>query len=438
MNHSSSWRDVVVSGFALFAIFFGAGNLIFPPMLGNITGDAWTAGVLGFLSTDPVLPILAVIATALVGGRAHDLGKRVSPKFAIILASLCILLIGPILSVPRTAATTFEFAIKPYISDAIATPAMVATSVIFFAITLLFSLREFRVIDIVGIFLTPALLITMALLVVKAVITPIGPIVDTGVSHPYHLGFIEGYQTMDALGGALLCGAVLTDLTRKGYTDRASQRSMLIKVGLVAGLLLGLVYTGLTYLGATTSASPQEDRVLLLLNSVQTLFGQTGGVLLGTAVGLACLTTAVGLTSTCGNFFSTVSQGKISYRLVVWLAAIFSTLMSLLSVSGIIALAVPILSTIYPVVAVLVIITLIDAKIPYDIMYTGPALVAGVIGFIEAMYGSFGFFSGVHDLLMQIPLAQAGFPWVFPALLAFLLAGLLGHAIQARDSRTHY
>lgn len=435
MNKQGQMRDIIVSGFALFAIFFGAGNLIFPPMLGNITGDAWGIGVLGFLSTDPVLPILAVIATALVGGRAHDLGKRISKTFAIGLAATCILLIGPVLSVPRTAATTFEFAIKPYIGDAIATPAMVATSIIFFAITLYFSLRESRVIDVVGIFLTPALLIAMVLLVAKAIMTPIGPIVSTGIANPYHLGFVEGYQTMDALGGALLCGIVLTDLTHKGYRDRKSQKSMLIRVGLVAGLLLAFVYGGLTYLGATTSSVPSEDRVLLLLTSVQTLFGGSGGILLGIAVALACLTTSIGLISTCGNFFFTASNGRIAYKPVVWAAVVFSTFMSLLSVSGIIALAVPILSTIYPIVAVLVLMTLFDAYIPYDIMYVGPALVAGIIGFFEAMYGSFKWFEGVHEALMTLPLASSGFPWVVPVLIALVLSTLIGIVIKGKDSR---
>lgn len=437
MNNRSHMRDVIISGFALFAIFFGAGNLIFPPMLGNISGDAWGAGVLGFLSTDPVLPILAVIATALVGGRAQDLGKRVSETFAIVLAAICILLIGPVLSVPRTAATTFEFAINPYIADSLSTPAMVATSVVFFGITLYFALNESKMIDVVGTFLTPSLLIVIGLLVIKAFLTPIGPIVSTGIENPYYIGFAEGYQTMDALGGALLCGVVLTDLTRKGYVERKEQRSMLVKVGIVAGILLAFVYAGLTYLGATTSANPYEDRVLLLLNSTQALFGNTGAVILGITVALACLTTAIGLTSTCGNFFNTVSNGRIGYKPVVWAAVIFSFFMSLLSVSGIIALAIPILSTVYPMVAVLVVMTLFDRYIPYDMMYTGPVLVAGVIGFFEAMYGSFAWFEGVHELFLNLPLAASGFPWLVPSIVALILFTIIGKMLGGKDSRPH-
>lgn len=428
MNSRNKTRDIIVSGFALFAIFFGAGNLIFPPLLGNIAGTSWIAAMTGFLSTDPILPVLGLVATAFVGGRAEDLGKRVSPKFAIILASICILLIGPILSVPRTAATTFEIAVQPYVADHFGTIAMVATSLVFFGIAWYFSINEGKVIDIIGQFLTPGLLIVLAAIIIKAFFMPIGAIVDTGLENSFHRGFTEGYQTMDALGAALMCGLVLTNLIKNGYTEPKVQRSMLIRSGLIALVLLALVYGGLTFVGAQTSAAPQTDRVALLLSIVRQVFGSAGGVLIGITVALACLTTAVGLTSTAGNFFSKVSGGCLSYKTIVTAVVIFSTFMSLLSVSGIIQLAVPILSTIYPVVIVLIIITLFDRYIKYDLSYQGPVAIAFVIGFFEAMYGSFGWFERVHELLMRVPLGAQGFPWAIPALLFFLAFTLIGKA----------
>lgn len=426
MNSRNKTRDIIVSGFALFAIFFGAGNLIFPPLLGNMAGTNWMAAMAGFLSTDPILPILGLIATAFVGGRAEDLGKRVSPKFAIILAGICILLIGPILSVPRTAATTFEIAIQPYISANYMTIAMVATSLIFFAITWYFSINEGKVIDIIGQFLTPGLLLVLAAIIIKAIFMPVGPIVETGLENAFHLGFTEGYQTMDALGAALMCGLVLTNLIKDGYTEPKIQRSMLIRSGIIAGILLALVYGGLTFVGAQTSSVPQTERVALLLGMVRMLYGSTGGVLIGITVALACITTAVGLTSTAGNFFSKVSNGRLSYKVIVTAVVIFSTFMSLLSVSGIIALAIPILSTIYPVVIVLILITLFDRYIEYDLSYQGTVAIAFVIGFIEAMSGSFGLFQGTHEMLKSIPLGGLGFPWVVPSVIFFVIFTLIG------------
>lgn len=436
MKSRSTMKDVIISGFALFAIFFGAGNLIFPPMLGNITGDQWGPAVLGFLSTDPILPILAVIGTAFVGGHAHDFGKRISKGFAIFLAGVSILLIGPILSVPRTAAMTFEFTLKPYLPQDMITIGMVGFSLFFFALVFYFTINENRVIDIVGKFLTPALLIVMTILIVKAIMTPIGPIVNTGLDNVYSYGFVQGYQTMDGLGGALMCGIVLSDLIQKGYTERQEQKRMLIKVGLIAGILLAFVYGGLTYLGATTASSPASDSVLLLLTSSQQLLGTGGSLILGLTVALACLTTAVGLIATCANFFNTASDGKISYKLVIVLAIIVSTLMSLLSVSGIIALAVPILSTVYPMVAVLIIMTLFDRYIKYDITYVGPVFIAGVIGLVEALNSSLGWFEGLHQwILTTIPLAGEGFPWVVPAIIFLFLFLILGYLIKGKDTR---
>lgn len=428
MNSRNKTRDIIVSGFALFAIFFGAGNLIFPPLLGNMTGTSWGAAMTGFLSTDPILPILGLIATAFVGGRAEDLGKRVSPKFAVILASICILLIGPVLSVPRTAATTFEIAIQPYVADHFVTLAMVVTSLIFFGITWYFSINEGKVIDIIGQFLTPGLLLVLAAIIIKAIVTPIGAIVDTGMANAFHQGFTEGYQTMDALGAALMCGLVLTNLIKGGYTEKKVQRSMLIQSGIIAGVLLALVYGGLTFVGAQTSAVAETDRVALLLGIVRTIYGTAGGILIGITVALACLTTAVGLTSTAGNFFSKVSGGRLSYKSVVTAVVVFSTFMSLLSVSGIIGLAIPILSTIYPVVIVLILITLFDRYIEYDLSYQGPVAVAFLIGFIEAMNSSFGWFEGIHGLLLKVPLGAQGFPWAIPALIFFVAFSFIGRA----------
>lgn len=419
-------KDIVVSGFALFAIFFGAGNLIFPPLLGNMAGQSWPMAMAGFLSTDPVLPILGVIATAFVGGRAQDLGRRLSPTFAAILAGICILLIGPILSVPRTAATTYEMAINPYVPAAMVPLATVITSIIFFAVTYYFTLNQGKVIDIIGQYLTPGLLVVLTIIIIKAVITPIGDIVPTDLTNAYNHGFVEGYQTMDALGASLMCGIVLTDLLGKGYADKKSQRGMLIKVGLVAGVLLALVYGGLTYVGATTSAEPAQDRVALLLHVVQQILGPVGGVLIGICVTLACLTTAIGLTSACGNFFASASKGRISYKLVVTLAIIVSFLMSLLSVSGIVELAVPILLTVYPVVIALILMTLFDGIIPSRLTYAGPVLVAGVLGFIEAMNTTFGWFEPFHQALINLPFGKSGFPWAFPTLVTIILFFILG------------
>ncbi|RVU54485.1 branched-chain amino acid transport system II carrier protein [Anaerosphaera multitolerans] len=432
---NSKKRDILIMGFALFAIFFGAGNLIFPPMLGNMAGSRWSIATAGFLSTDPVLPILGVIATALVGGRPEDLGKRVSPRFGIFLSAIAILLIGPILSVPRTAATTFEIAIKPYINSNYSNMAMVGTSIIFFAVTYYFCMNESNVINIIGKFLTPGLLIVLAAIIIKCIFIPIGPIVETDMTNPYHFGFTEGYQTMDALGSPLMCGIVLTDLIRKGYTTRKEQKNMIIKVGIVAGVLLMFIYGGLAFVGATTSSIPETDRVLLLLKSINSIYGNTGKIIMGVAVTLACLTTSVGLIATAGNFFNYTSKGRISYIGVVRISIIVSTLISLLSVSGIVKLATPMLLTIFPIIIVLIFLTLFDNYIKYDLSYVGPVISAGIIGLIDALHSTFNMFDKLYSYIEMLPFAKSGFPWLVPSIIFFIVFTILGALIQSKDTK---
>ena len=127
----------MVVGFALFAIFFGAGNLIFPPYLGFHAGDSWTAVMLGFLLADPVIPVITLVVTIFAGGKAVDLGRRVNYPFALILAVAAMISLGPVFAIPRTAATTYEVGILPFFPGA---PIWV-TSGIFFAITLALSIK---------------------------------------------------------------------------------------------------------------------------------------------------------------------------------------------------------------------------------------------------------------------------------------------------------
>ena len=303
-NSNKSIKDIIIVGFALFAIFFGAGNLIFPPHIGVMAGKRWYEVMLGFIMSDPLIPVAGVIVTASVGGKADDLGKRVSPTFSKILGAVSILIIGPLFSVPRTAATTHEVAVRQILPNVPIQVTSIVTSVIFFAITLFLVLNPGKVIDKIGKYLTPGLLIVLIIIIVTSIIKPMGQMQDTPVKPFFMIGFTEGYQTMDALGSALMSGIVITDLVRRGYTDKKEQFSAMIGVGIVTFILLAFVYGGLTFVGATAGEYFTEEtpRVELLVGIVDRMFGSTGKVCAGLVVSLACLTTSVGLTATCGNF----------------------------------------------------------------------------------------------------------------------------------------
>ncbi|EJO5347682.1 branched-chain amino acid transport system II carrier protein [Clostridium botulinum] len=424
MAKQNKQKDIFVQGFALFAIFFGAGNLIFPPSLGMNAGKQWPLAALGFLLTDPVLPILGVIATAKVGGKAEDLGKRVSPGFAKVLGAVCILVIGPLFAIPRTAATVYEIAIKPIAPGV----PIVVISLIFFILTYAFVSNQSGVIDKIGKFLTPLLLIILAAIVIASIVIPVGPIIQTKPDRYLLVGFQEGYQTMDALGASLMAGIVLTDLIFKGYKDRKDQEYMTIRVGLIAGILLLLVYGGLTFVGATGSAifKPGVTRVDLLLGLVYKLFGSVGAISIAVAVSLACLTTSVGLTSTAANFFNSISNGKLSYKAVSIAVVLCSLSLSIIGVEGLINIAVPILSTVYPVMIVLIIMTLFDKHIPNNMTYTGAVIGAFLVSLIININGTFGILNGAMEIVKKLPLFKAGFPWIVPAVVLSILFTIFG------------
>ena len=416
--------DIIICGFALFAIFFGAGNLIFPPYLGVISGSNWGIANIAFLLSDPLLPILGVIVTALLGGQATDLGKRVSKHFSIIIGAISIILIGPLFAVPRTGATTHEIFVQSFVPTA---PQWI-TSLIFFGLTLYIAIHSHTVIDAIGKYLTPILLFILLLVFIAAVIQPNAAFQTTTSAGLFSQSFKEGYQTMDALGAALMAGVVISDLTRRGYTEKKEQHHMMFGVGIVSFLLLALVYSSLTYAGATVSTvyDSTVQRPALLIGLIEQLLGSFGKVAMGIAVSFACLTTSVGLITTCGHYFSTLTNGKLEYKKIVVVSVVLSFLLSLLGVDALLQLAVPVLSAIYPMVIALIFLSIFDRYIVYNWTYTGAVVGAFFIGGIQAihlfsqMQGG-NFLSGLADWTNTLPLHQFGFEWLVPAIIGSVL-----------------
>ena len=412
--------DIMICGFALFAIFFGAGNLIFPPYLGVISGNNWGIANIAFLLSDPLLPILGVIVTALLGGQATDLGKRVSKHFSIIIGAISIILIGPLFAVPRTGATTHEIFVQSFVPTA---PQWI-TSLIFFGLTLYIAIHSHTVIDAIGKYLTPILLIILLLVFIAAVVQPNVGFQTTTSAGLFSQSFKEGYQTMDALGAALMAGVVISDLTRRGYTEKKEQHQMMFGVGIVSFILLALVYSSLTYAGATVSTvyDSTVQRPALLIGLIEQLLGSFGKVAMGIAVSFACLTTSVGLITTCGHYFSTLTNGKLEYKKIVVVSVVLSFLLSLLGVDALLQLAVPVLSAIYPMVIALIFLSIFDRYIVYNWTYTGAVVGAFFIGGIQAihlfsqMQGG-NFLSELAAWTNTLPLNQFGFEWLVPAII---------------------
>lgn len=414
-------KDIIVAGAALFAMFFGAGNLIFPPALGFLSGDAWFLCMLGFFITGVGLPILGVAALAKAEGSLDRFAGRVSPLFAKVMGTGIVLAIGPLLAIPRTGATVFEIGIKPLFPGV----APLTASILFFVVTLFFVLKPSTIVDKIGKYLTPALLLIIGMIIIKGVLTPMGHPVDKGLTQPLARGFIEGYQTMDALASILFAGLILSSLVAKGYKTTEDQIKLTCKAGLIAGTGLMLVYGGLLFLGATASGMfetgiTKADLIVAITNAI---FGAAGQSAMCLAVSAACLTTSIGLTAVVGTWFEKLTHGKLGYEPVVIVTTLFSTLISVSGIENIVTFSVPLLIIAYPIVIVLIVLTLLGDKLGSSAFKGAVAgtLVVSVfdaLAFLKIGTGAAG------TLIARLPFSDSGFAWILPSILCAVVLEL--------------
>ncbi len=424
MRHTQ--KDIFVIGFALFSMFFGAGNVIFPPYLGLSCGSQWFLGFVCYYLADIGLALLALFAV-LRSGSSEGITGRIGRLPSTVLMSAIVLCIGPMLAIPRTAATTYEMSLAPLVSGF----SPVLFSILFFALILLLCLKESAVVDIVGKVLTPALLIGLLILIVKGVLDPIGPVPDRVlVDNVPFTGIEAGYQTMDVLAALVFGIIVLKSAQDKGYTDPKEQFRVVAGAGIVAGTALLVVYLGLTYLGVTTSIFFDLTvlRTYLVVSIVRNLLGHGGVILFSVVVALACITTAVALVSSAASYFSKLSKGRISYPLLVAVICVFSAITANFGLDQIVSIAGPVLNIVYPPTLVLVALSFFDRFFRSDWvvrMAVLGALVTSVLTVATELGAPLSF-------LTRLPLASMGFGWVVPAAVCGLLGAAVNHFLPPK------
>ena len=419
MNRKKHVTDSIVVGFALFAMFFGAGNVVFPPYIGMHAGEQWANGFLFYFIADIGLALVAMFAILHAGG-ADNITGRIGHVASKVLMCAVILCIGPMVAIPRTAATTLEMSVTPFFSGM----SPVVFSIIFFAVILLLSIKQSAVIDIVGKILTPALLIGLLVLIVKGFVSPIGDIVDTGVSASEVTvnGIKSGYQTMDVLAAMAFGIIILSSADEKGYTDSKSAAKMIGIAAALSGVLLMIVYFGLTYLGATASTVFPTDisRANLVIGIVELLLGKAGLIIFAIVIALACITTAVALVSSAASFFAKLANDKISYGVFVVVICVSSAVISNLGLDMIIAIATPVLDIVYPPMLVLILLSWFGDKLHKSVYVSSVA--GSLIASVLATASLYGMNVPVID---SLPLASLGLGWLTPAALFGLVAYLV-------------
>lgn len=418
-------KDIMAVGLTMFAIFFGAGNLIFPPYLGRMTGAEWFLGFFFFFIVDIGVSMIAIFATI----RSNDLSmtgipSRLGKKMATVVAIIIATCLAPCLCVPRTAATTFEMGW----SQMFPSLSIWVFSFIFFAIVCFLTIRPSKVVDIVGNYLTPILVICILVLIVLGIVDPIGPIAEESTVVTIKEGIINGYQTMDPLGVGLIIVAIMGAVTEKGYATKDVQGRLLARAALLAGILLFIIYGGLTYLGSTVSSGGYEDynQAALLVAITEELLGTWGVIMMAVIVLFACLTTAIGLTSGFAGTLEKLTNGKCKYKTVVIVMSVFSFVVSNAGIDKIISVAAPILSVIFPCFITMSVLMFFGKYIKNDNVIRVATLFAFVISLSEVLAG----FGLPLTYTQYLPLHEYSLGWILPA----VIGGIIGKFIPCKQS----
>lgn len=423
-------KDTVLIGLMLFSMFFGAGNLIFPPFLGSQAGTAFWPAIIGFVLTGVGLPILVLVAIALSKNGVRSLGNRVHAKFGLLFTIIVYLSIGPFFGIPRNANVAFEMGLKPFLGNESMNRSLLLFifTVVFFALVYFLSMNPTKMTEYMGKFLTPTLLFAIISLCVVAFIQLDNPLQTASESYqaaPFIKGFIDGYSTMDALAALAFGIVVINALQEKGVKDQKQLVTYTLKTGIVAGVALAVVYVALGWLGAKMSLEGTFDNGTALLSTASNLLlGQSGIVLLGVIFTLACFTTCVGLTIACGHYFHKMFL-RISYKAVVTIVTLVSFLVANLGLNQIIAISIPFLVMAYPLTIVLVVLAFFHSFINgSQKVYGLTMLFTGVFAVYDGVK-MFGLeVNSFNNFVSMLPLSSYGLAWVVPAIIGALLSVL--------------
>ena len=424
-------KKMLLVSFMLFSLFFGAGNLIFPPFQGQNAGAATIPAVAGFVVTAVILPVLGVIVVAQTDG-LDKLGARVNGKFAIIFTMLIYLSIGPGLGIPRAASVPFEMAVAPYLpQNAPLKLFMLGYSLIFFVIAAWLALNPSKLVERIGQYLTPSLLTLIVFLFIAFVFKGEAAVAAAQPAYseaPFLKGFCEGYQTMDTIAALNFGLVIATTLRSLGAEDKKDVMRYTKLAGVFAGTILTAVYLMLTYMGTQSSGvyEIQENGAWTLRCIVYQLFGEFGAIILAAIFTLACLTTCVGLITSISQYFSTLFK-KFSYRQFVFAITVFSFAICNQGLNTILSISVPILNAIYPVSIVLIVLGLnhrfIDKnRFVYPFTVLGTAVVS-VISAVDGAGLSLGF---VSSAVNSLPFSSLGFGWVTVTVVMLVISLVLG------------
>ncbi|MDO4545396.1 MAG: branched-chain amino acid transport system II carrier protein [Bacillota bacterium] len=431
----NTWKDSLVIGFAMFAVFFGAGNLIFPPQIGLMSGEAVLAGVIGMTLTGILLPMLAVAAVGNMGDNLRSITRHVNPWWHVLymVLGMFIILFG---TIPRAGAVAYETGLLG-IFPQLPSYSKWIFLLVFFGISYYFASNKSNVVDRIGKLVTPILLIALVIIVVLTFVNPIGSPGGGSYEHPFSDAFLTAYNTGDVGTGLVCAGIFIAAIRGKGYTEEKEFRSVLFKVIAVSFVILFIVYGGLCYLGSTGTElfEADTDQTALLVGLIQRVAGYGGIVVLSIAIIFACLTTAAGMIATGSDWADMAFKGKVPYRVIALVITLIIFLMASTGASFVIKVSGPIFTFIYPMSIVMTIMGVCKKWVPNDGAWKGAVYVATLFSLYDAfaVARANGLVAlqtdGLDRLIGMIPLSEFGFDWLIPSIIGFIAGALIWKAL---------
>ena len=414
-------RDIVALGFMTFALFIGAGNIIFPPIVAQQAGEHVWLAAFGFLITAVGLPVITIIALSRVEGSIQILSSPLGKIASLILTITCYLTVGPLFATPRTATVSYEIGFSSYLGTS--SSSLLIYSAIYFSVVTLISLYPNKILDTVGYVLSPLKILSLTILGIAAMMIPTGfvpPAINNYIDSPVSEGFVNGYLTMDTLG-ALVFGIVIIQAIRsRGVSNPKLITRYAVIASIISGIGLTVVYLSLFKLGLGSHevAANASNGAVILHAYVQHAFGDLGSIFHPAMIFIACMVTAIGLTCACAEYFSSIT--KIGYKVWVFILIGFSFIISNLGLTKLIAFSVPVLSAIYPP-AIVVIMLSFGWK-----FFNHPRRVIAPVTAVSLVFGIVdGLKVANFELpyaLTHLPLAEQNLAWLIPSLVVFVIA----------------
>lgn len=417
-------KQILSLTLTLFAIFFGAGNMIFPPAMGQVAGEHYLQALAGFILTDAGIALLGMIAVVLVGNKIMDLGDLVSRRFSLILSVTVYLLIGPLFALPRTGSVSYELAVRPYVPEDYGWLASLLVTAVFFFLTYYLSGNPSKVVDIIGKYMTPVLIISIVLLYLACLFLDksqnalqYGAIKGAQGEYQdiaFFKGMIEGYNALDGSAGPVFATIIINAVTGFQVKERKHVVKYTVISGIGAMVILSGIYYMLTYIGATTH-TVFENGGVLLHEVASDLLGPVGGLVLGASVFLACMTTSIGLTTSFADYFHELWP-SVSYKKITAMVCLFSFAVSNVGLSYLIAVSQPVLMIIYPVLIVLILLSFFrkwigDKKMVY-ILSMAAAFVPAFLNAMDNIGITFGILT---EYARKLPFYYLHLGWIVPA-----------------------